>query len=204
MRVILTVAVGIGVLTGVLLPMPVGAQLIDRLLGGLCVGMVAFSTPLLSRIFRRDPSETAARFASSDPGRTLVDVVITLAGVGGLIGVGAMLWRTARPDLQVFEALLSVGVVASCWVAIHTVYTLRYARQYFASQPDCIDFGPHEPALSDFAYLSFTLGMTYQVSDTDLRTSEVRKIVLEHTLISYIFGAVIIAATINLIAGLAT
>ena len=57
--------------------------------------------------------------------------------------------------------------------------------------------------MSDFAYLAFTLGMTYQVSDTALRTSQVRKIVLAHTLISYVFGAVIIAASINLLAGLA-
>jgi len=67
-----------------------------------------------------------------------------------------------------------------------------------------IDFnGDGAPRLSDFAYLAFTLGMTYQVSDTDLRTPEVRRLVLRHTLLSYVFGTVIVAATINLVVGLA-
>lgn len=57
--------------------------------------------------------------------------------------------------------------------------------------------------MSDFAYLAFTLGMTYQVSDTDLKTARLRRIVLFHTLLSYLFGTVIVAATINLVAGLA-
>ena len=60
------------------------------------------------------------------------------------------------------------------------------------------------PRLSDFAYLSFTLGMTYQVSDTDLKTPAVRRLVLRHTLLSYLFGTVIVAATINLVVGLAS
>jgi uncharacterized membrane protein len=55
---------------------------------------------------------------------------------------------------------------------------------------------------TDFAYLSFTIGMTFQVSDTDLQTSVLRRLALRQMLISYLFGAVIIAITINLVAGL--
>jgi uncharacterized membrane protein len=58
------------------------------------------------------------------------------------------------------------------------------------------------PVWSDFAYLAFTIGMTFQVSDTDLQTSALRRIALRHMLVSYLFGAVIIAVTINLLAGL--
>jgi uncharacterized membrane protein len=60
------------------------------------------------------------------------------------------------------------------------------------------------PRDGDFAYPGFTIGMTFQVSDTDLTTTEVRVTALRHALLSYLFGAVILAATINLIAGLAT
>ena len=58
------------------------------------------------------------------------------------------------------------------------------------------------PCFSDFAYLAFTIGMTYQVSDTDLTTKGFRRLALRHALLSYLFGTVIIAATINLVAGL--
>lgn len=60
------------------------------------------------------------------------------------------------------------------------------------------------PRYLDFAYLAFTLGMTFQVSDTDLETTAIRATALRHALLSYLFGAVILAATINLIAGLGT
>jgi uncharacterized membrane protein len=58
------------------------------------------------------------------------------------------------------------------------------------------------PSYADFAYLAFTIGMTYQVSDTALRTTAMRKVALRHALLSYLFGAVILAAMINVVAGL--
>jgi uncharacterized membrane protein len=66
-----------------------------------------------------------------------------------------------------------------------------------------VDFNQKErPQYSDFAYLSFTLGMTYQVSDTDISNKAIRATVLRHTLLSFVFGAVILATTVNLVAGL--
>ncbi|XVX20056.1 DUF1345 domain-containing protein [Actinomycetota bacterium] len=86
---------------------------------------------------------------------------------------------------------------------IHTLYTLRYARHWYNSttDPRSIDFNTDEdPRFTDFAYVAFGLGMTYQVADTDMRSSQIRRIVLFHTLLSYLFGTGIIAVTINLVA----
>jgi len=60
------------------------------------------------------------------------------------------------------------------------------------------------PDYVDFAYLSLTIGMTFQVSDTDLQAKAIRRTALRHSLLSYLFGVVIIAASINLMAGLLT
>ena len=80
---------------------------------------------------------------------------------------------------------------------------LRYARVYYASPTPPIDFNQDEdPTFSDFAYFSFNLGMAYQVSDTDLKTLRVRRVVLGHTLLAYLYGTIVIAATINLVAGI--
>jgi uncharacterized membrane protein len=66
-----------------------------------------------------------------------------------------------------------------------------------------VDFNEDDaPDYRDFAYLAFTIGMTFQVSDTTLQTSEIRRTALRHALLSYVFGAVVIATTINLVAGL--
>ena len=88
---------------------------------------------------------------------------------------------------------------------VHTVFTLRYARLYYTGTDGGVDFHQDDPPRDgDFAHLGFTIGMTFQVSDTDLTTTKVRVTALRHALLSYLFGAVILAATINLIAGLAT
>ena len=89
------------------------------------------------------------------------------------------------------------------WFAVHTVFALRYARLYYSDPPGGIDFNQSEaPAYVDFAYLAFTIGMAYQVSDTDLQTRKIRATALQHSLLSYLLGAVILAMTINLIIGL--
>jgi len=70
---------------------------------------------------------------------------------------------------------------------------------------DGIDFGtgaPQLPSYRDFAYVAFTIGMTYQVSDTTLRDPLIRRTVLPHALLAYLFGVVIVAGAINLVAGL--
>ena len=66
-----------------------------------------------------------------------------------------------------------------------------------------VDFNQSaSPRYLDFAYLAFTIGMTFQVSDTDLQTSAIRATALRHALLSFLFGAIIVATTVNLVAGL--
>jgi uncharacterized membrane protein len=104
---------------------------------------------------------------------------------------------------KVAEAALSFGSVALAWSVVHTVFTVRYAWLYYTGSNGGVDFNENDsPQYSDFAYLAFSIGMTYQVSDTDLVTKQIRATALRHALLSYLFGVVIIATTINLVAGL--
>jgi uncharacterized membrane protein len=92
------------------------------------------------------------------------------------------------------------------WLLVHTIFMLKYARMYYRGDSEGgVDF-KHKvrPPYSDFAYLALTIGMTFQVSDTDLQSAQFRRLALRHALMSYLFGAVILAATINLVAGLAS
>jgi uncharacterized membrane protein len=102
--------------------------------------------------------------------------------------------------------LLASGIAAivASWGVVHTVFTLRYAGLFYGGADGGIDFNEDDkPTYADFAYLAFTIGMTYQVSDTDLTSKAIRHTALRHALMSYLLGTVIIAATINLAAGLA-
>jgi uncharacterized membrane protein len=86
---------------------------------------------------------------------------------------------------------------------VQTVFISHYARLYYSHPAGGIDFNQDaRPRYSDFAYLAFTIGMTFQVSDTSLQTSAFRAVALRQALLSYLLGAVILATTINLVAGL--
>jgi uncharacterized membrane protein len=79
---------------------------------------------------------------------------------------------------------VGIGSVIVSWFAVHTVFTLRYARLYYAGAQGGIGgigFNqPEAPAYVDFAYVAFTIGMAYQVSDTDLQTRKLRATALQH------------------------
>jgi len=173
------------------------------LLAGWMVAAVVFLASIWLRILRMDPPETAAHAVREDSGRKTTDALVVLAAVASLGGVGLLLasGSSSAKDLQ---ALLSVSSVALAWASVHTMYTTRYARLYYTGEDGGIDFNEQEPpTYLDFAYLAFTIGMTFQVSDTDLKNKEIRGTALQHALLSYLFGAVIVATTINLVAGLA-
>ena len=96
--------------------------------------------------------------------------------------------------------MLCVLSIALSWAVVHTVFTLRYANEY-CSEGGGIEFGFDAPTYADFAYFAFTVGMTYQVSDTGVTSRRIRRSVLRHALLSFLFGTVIVAVTINVVAG---
>ena len=132
--------------------------------------------PLLVHVLGHDAPATRAKVAGRDGDAAWYDVVVIIVGLASLCGVGVLLiGGQARGAPQVVEALIGAGAVAVGWLCVHTVYVLRYARVYYASPTPPIDFNQDEdPTFSDFAYFSFNLGMAYQVSDTDLKSSDVR------------------------------
>ncbi|MFO0004532.1 MAG: DUF1345 domain-containing protein [bacterium] len=79
---------------------------------------------------------------------------------------------------------------------------MRYAHEYWQAQQGIAFPGDEEPLFSDFLYLAFTIGMTFQTSDVSFTSRSLRRVVLAHALVSFLFNVVIIAAAVNLAAGL--
>jgi uncharacterized membrane protein len=200
----LAVALLVGVLAGLVVPLGTAGELLTHLLTGFVAGGLTFAVPLLVHVLGHDAPATRARVQGRDGDAAWYDVVVIVVGLASLAGVGVLLvGGQSKGVAQVIDALVGVGAVAVGWLCVHTVYVLRYARVYYASARPPIDFNQDEdPTFSDFAYFSFNLGMAYQVSDTDLRSSAVRRVVLGHTLLAYLYGTIVIAATINLVAGI--
>ena len=174
----------------------------------LIIGWDAFCILFLASIWLTIMKATGRRPRSSrreDETRTSAAFVLLAASVTSLLAVAIPLSMAGKEDSGTKVALIAVATVTVVlsWLVLNTVFTLRYADLYFRSQSAVIDFGCDDvPNYQDFAYVAFTIGMTYQVSDTTLRNRTLRRTVIGHALLSYLFGVVIVAAAINLIAGL--
>jgi uncharacterized membrane protein len=173
------------------------------LLGWDATGM-AFVIWVFLLVRGKDGAATEALATREDSSRAAADVVLISAGLANLIGVGAALLKAAGEKGGVhvaISALAGLTVVIS-WACVHTVFTLRYAHLYYSGNGGMDFHDDGRPDYGDFAYVALTLGMTYQVSDTDLTSKPIRVAALRHAVVSYVFGTVIIAITINVVAGL--
>jgi uncharacterized membrane protein len=152
-----------------------------------------------------DAQATASHATQEDPSRPVADLLVLLASLASLGAVVFLLvaTRSTQGAEAAWLALVAVLSVGLSWTLLHTVYTLRYASLYYAGADGGVEFNQSDPPrYGDFAYLAFTLGMTYQVSDTNLGTHQIRMTALRHAALSYLFGTVILASMINLVAGL--
>ena len=167
---------------------------------------LVFGVWVWSTVWRLDAETTAAHARREDPSSRMADAVLLGAAIASLIAVGLVLAGAGHASgiAQYLQAGLALMSVFVSWALIHTVFTLRYARLYYADQAGGINFNQTAaPDYGDFAYLSFTIGMTFQVSDTNIGSGQIRRTALRHAWLSFPMGAVIIATTINLVSGLA-
>jgi uncharacterized membrane protein len=159
-------------------------------------------------ILRADSSRAAQLASREDEREGSARALLVGASVASLLGVGYALILAGRSSGAERVLLIACAIltVMLSWSAMNTVYTLRYADLHFRSKRGGIEFGDQDgqerPSYRDFAYVAFTIGMTYQVSDTTLRDPRIRRSVLAHAFLSYLFGVVIVAGSVNLISGL--
>jgi uncharacterized membrane protein len=173
-------------------------------LSGYVVAASAFAGRTWWHINPLSGEQTAAVALREDSSRAAAHLLVIGASLVSLIGVGVTLAEAsgtsgARRIVLSAAAILTVG---ASWLLVQTVFTLRYAHAYYTAPMGGIDFNTdaESPDYHDFAYLAFTIGMTFQVADTDLTTNRIRRLVLRHSLLAYLFGAVILAMTINITA----
>ena len=203
-RAIVVLAVG-AVVTGVLLGF-VDWRL--ALLAGWDAGAFTFLLSTWPMVARADGAHAHLLATREDPTRATSTALLVGASVASLAGVGFALHQAGHESgpLRVLLIGFSVLTVGLSWTLANTVYTLRYAHLPFAAEPAGITFGGSDedapPSYRDFAYVAFTIGMCYQVSDTTLGASRIRRAALAHAGLSYVFGVVIVAGSVNLISGL--
>ena len=171
------------------------------------VGWSVAAGGLLTWVWRiswpRD-AEGTKRLAEEEGLTHVTDTAVLAGAVASLAAVVEALVRSSSGDaVGVATVVLGVAVVILSWGLANTVFALKYARLYYAGGDGGIDFGQEEPpAYSDFAYVAFTVGMSFAVPDTEVVDRSIRKVALGHALLSYLFGTVVIAVAVNLVTNL--
>ena len=171
----------------------------------LCgLGLMWFS------IVSTDPSEVARDACLQDSSRTAIFFFVLVAAVASILAVGAELGTAKGLD----HAHLSEHVVfclltiAGSWALVHTIFTLRYAHVYYGLGDDKkltggLNFPDEDrPDYLDFAYYSFTIGMTSQTSDVAVSSQRIRRLTLAHGLVSFVFNLAILSLSLNIISSL--
>ena len=163
-----------------------------------------FVGTVMATTWRKSPAQTKSLATEEDNSRVAEGAILLGSSVASLAGVALLLLKAGteqNPAHTLFTALAFLSVVLS-WSSVHSVFTLRYAHLYY-SNGGGIDWHAHDqPDYGDFAYVALTLGMTFQVSDTDIVSKPIRKAALRHAVLSYLFGVVVLASTINVVASL--
>jgi uncharacterized membrane protein len=172
---------------------------------GWDVGALFLVTWIWWAVGRLSPEKSRSHATREDTSIQLTELIVLAAGVALLAAVGLALIRAGNATGGTKAYLIALGLVsvALSWGLVHTVFTLRYARTFYSQPVGGIDFNQDDPPnYLDFAYLALTIGMTFQVSDTNLTSKAIRRIALSHALLSYLFGAVIVALVINVVSSL--
>jgi uncharacterized membrane protein len=142
-----------------------------------------------------------------DAGRIVVFGIVLATTIGSLTGVTVLLGNKEFLLGKGLETFIYIAGVICSWFLLHTIFTYRYALLYYGDHPldpDLHTVGlqiPNElwPDYLDFAYFSFVIGMTFQVSDIEISSRTIRRVALMHGILSFLFNTVIVALAINVV-----
>ena len=201
----LAVAAALGIATGILIPARLGMAF--RLIAAWDVAALVMVFFAWMIFLHAGPHETHRHAGSQDPGRRAVNVLVILASAVSLLATAVIL-RQARaqaPDVRDLFVVLCILAVASAWLLTHSAYALRYAHLYYRDDDEGVGGltfpGDAAPCYLDFAYFAFTIGMCFQVSDISVPSRQIRRAVLGHSMLSFLYNTAILATAINLAVG---
>ena len=155
------------------------------------------------------PDEIRRQAELQDTSRVVIFVIVLISAFASFFAV-LLLVISEKKETEAFDIPVAMAGMFFSWFLVHTIFAMRYAHIYYGdheTQPAIHAGGlifpeDDKPDYIDFAYFSFVLGMTFQVSDIQVTSKELRKMALLHGILSFGFNTIIVALTINVIAGL--
>jgi len=179
----------------------------------ICWSVFALSYIITSCVvfFRQKPAQIRELSKREDGSRLYVfSLVILTSFVSMLTVLLLMRSQNVKATPEIVFIPVAIGSMLFSWIMVHTIFAFHYAHLYYGDDTndstkhaEGLEFpGKEKPDYFDFAYFSFVIGMTFQVSDVDVTSRSIRRLVLLHGLLSFGLNTFVVALTINLIAGL--
>ncbi len=186
-----------------------GISALTRVIFGWDVFCISSLTFYWISFFTTPQQHMRKEAANEDPSRIVVFIIVLVCAFASMATVIQLL-TLQKSDTNNLQVIIAVAGMILSWLLVHTVFTAKYAHMYYKNKKD--DSNTHQaglqfpddtrPDFRDFAYFSFVLGMTFQVSDVEISSKSIRRVALLHGLISFAYNTVVVALTINIIAGL--
>lgn len=150
---------------------------------------------------------------AQDSNRVLIFITVLVSTLAGFLAVLLLIISKKQfKDTETLHMIVAIAGMLFAWFLVHTIFTFRYAHIYYgdddknpSTHAGGLEFpGDKKPDYLDFAYFSFVLGMTFQVSDVEVTSKRLRRFALVHGILSFLFNTIMIALTINIMAGLSS
>jgi uncharacterized membrane protein len=152
-------------------------------------------------------AELRERYRSDDPTAPVILLLVVIAAILSVAGIVAFLpaLKTAPDSERVAHVVLATSTICASWLLVPTIFTVHYADMFYSEeegqQPLTFPHTP-EPLFWDFAYFSFTIAAACQTADVSTTQSAIRRVVIAHSIISFVFNLAILGFAINVTAGL--
>ena len=199
-RPVLSAALAAGLAAGCLAAPWLAAS--TALLVAWCAAAAVHLALSLRTMARTTPEAARRRAALLDTDKWMTLGGSLAAAVASLGAIALDLASTSADGMTVGDAAFATGAVALSWVYVHVLLAHHYMHEYWLGGGRGLVFpGEERPGTSDFLYLALTVGMTCQVSDVTTASAAMRRLVLLHGSVSFLFNAVIVGAAVNIAAG---
>ena len=156
-----------------------------------------------------DAASTRDHALSQDQSGYVIFLFVVVAACASVVAIGFVVSTTRELSFwsRTWHLALTIGALISSWLLIQTVFAFHYAHRYYAilhrertTTPELHFPGGKEPDYLDFAYYSFVVGMTSQVSDVAVTSRSMRRLTLVHSVLAFVFNMAVLALSINIIA----
>jgi uncharacterized membrane protein len=201
----LFIAIAVGIIVAAILFLATDWRAATKLLIGWNVAVVLYLVLAAALVARSDVHRLKRRAANQDEGNLAILVLVVAAAIASLGAIFAELATQAGQTRQPGQLILATATVVLSWAFIHSIFALHYAHEFYGEGRDRQKGGmsfpdDNEPDYWDFAYFAFTIGMCAQVSDVTVSSKSIRRTVLTHSIVSFLFNAALLALTVNIAA----